>query len=145
MAIRAVGVAAALACGCTGFDAGVPEGFAAFDDWSQTRGVSAEGVVFRVRSEDNEPRAELAFWREALKKRMVDAGYALVSESEVKAGSATGYFLELAAPVGQEDYTYGVALFTRGKKLVLVESAGEVTRYARHRQAIMAAIAGLEL
>ncbi|MBI3179145.1 MAG: hypothetical protein HYZ27_05755 [Deltaproteobacteria bacterium] len=136
-------VGAALISSCTGFDATIPEGFAEFDDWFEARGVSAEGVVFRVRSEKNEPKADLAFWREALKKRMLDAGYALMSESEVKAGEEPGYFLELAAPVGQQDYTYGVALFIRGSKLVLVEAAGEVTRYAQHRQAILAAIAKL--
>src|SRR5438046_765186 len=112
-------VAIGLVCvsACTGFDAVVPAGFARFDDTTQTRGVSAEGVVFRVRSEENEPKAELPFWREALKKRMLDACYALVREGEVKANQESGYLLELAAPVGAQDYSYAVALFVRGSRL----------------------------
>lgn len=134
--VAAVGVLA----GCRNFDATAPAGFASFEDMSQFRAVSADGVTYRVRSEENEPFAELSFWQEALKKRMVDAGYTFVSDSQVEAGPEKGYLIELAAPVGVEDYTYLIAVFTRGSDLLLVEAAGEVTRFVAHRDPIVKAI-----
>ncbi len=130
----------ATSAGCKDFEAPAPAGFATFDDWFDLRAVSSDGVMYRVRTEENDPRAELGFWREALKKRMVDAGYAFIAESEIKAGEKTGYLLELAAPVGQQDYTFVVAMFVRGSDLVIVESSGEVTRFAKHRDAVVKAI-----
>ena len=98
-----------------------PQGFAAYrelwQDWFELRAVSPDGVVYRVRTEDNEPTADLPFWQAALKKRMLDAGYILVAESETKAGKQPGYLLELAAPVGQEDFVYLIALFVNGSEL----------------------------
>lgn len=128
---------------CQPYEATAPEGFAVYDDPWEFRAVSPDGVIYRVRSEPNEPEADLAFWSEALKKRMTDAGYAFTADAEIAAGSEPGYLLELAAPVGQQDYTYAVALFVRQGDLVLVEVAGEVTRFAARRDAVLAAIEAL--
>lgn len=125
---------------CRGFDAAAPEGFAAFDDWSQFRAVSPDGVMYLVRSEENEPEAKLDFWKEALKNRMSDAGYAVVSEEDIK-GKEPGYLLELAAPVAEQDYSYLVAIFVRGKDILIAEASGEVTRFAKRRDAVVAALA----
>ncbi len=130
----------ALGNGCRGFDAEAPAGFAAYDDWSQFRAVSANGIMYRVRTGENEPQAKLKFWSEALKKRMLDTGYAFIRDGAIKAGNEPGYLLELAAPVGQQDYSFLVAVFVRGSDLIIAEAAGEVTRFAKHRDAVVAAI-----
>ncbi|MBK7757203.1 MAG: hypothetical protein IPI35_12555 [Deltaproteobacteria bacterium] len=48
--------------------------------------------------------------------------------------------LELTAPYGAEDYLYAVAVFPQGKKLIIVEVAGEVTAYEARRAAVLQAI-----
>jgi len=126
--------------GCKSFTAQAPNGFATYDKGGAFRAVSPDGVIYRVRDEKNKPQAELAFWKEALKKRMLDAGYRFVAESDVKAGDASGYLLELNAPQGSQDYTYLTALFVEGDRLVIVESAGEVTRFKARRDVVMEAI-----
>lgn len=126
-----------------GFHAEAPSGFAAYEGRKPYRAVSPSGVIYRVRELDNKPEALLPFWREALKKRMLDAGYSFVREGEIRASGAEGYLLELAAPVGQEDDSYLIAFFVRGKHLVLVESSGEVARFAAQREAVLSAIRGL--
>lgn len=126
--------------GCTRFQAEAPQGFATYEQKSPFRAVSPDGVVFRVRAEKNKPRAELPFWKEALKKRMVDAGYHFVSEKDIKAGGKSGYLIELAAPLGTQDYTYMIALFQNEDHLVIVESAGEISRFSARRDAVMAAL-----
>jgi hypothetical protein len=138
------------AAGCVHFAGGappapVPEGFAAYTDTREIKAVSPEGVVFRVRREDNQPPAELPFWKEALKKRMLDAGYIFLGEAPIAAGAQPGYLLELTAPYGQQDLTYLTAIFVRERQIVIVEAAGEVTDLAHRREAILGAIQGLKL
>ena len=130
---------------CDPYAAIAPKGFAAFEEHGMFRATSPDGVVFSVRGVDNNPKADLPFWREALKKRMLDSGYSLQRESDIEASGKKGYLLELAAPLGQSDYAYWVGLFASGKKLVLVESAGEVSRFAKHREALLNAVRGVRI
>jgi hypothetical protein len=131
-----------VASGCSQYPA--PEGFAPFDERREPfRAVSPEGVVYRVRTLENSPPADLAFWREAMKKRMSDAGYVVQKDGEVEASGDKGYLLELAAPLGTRDYAYLVALFVRGDELVIVEAAGEVVKLTARRDAILGAIRAL--
>ncbi len=141
-----LGLAALLSLtACQGFKAQAPAGFAAYDDTTPFRAVSPDGVVFRVREDDNDPEEDLSFWCEALKKRMLDAGYAFVREDAIKAQDHEGYVLELAAPIGMTDYAYLVGVFVRGSELVVVEASGEVTRFAARRESVLQAIAALQI
>lgn len=117
-----------------------PDGFAPYRDRRVFRAVSPDGVLFRVRSADHEPDADLAFWKEAMQKRQAEAGYRALSEAPVQAGAHQGTLLELTAPLGTDDYTYLVAVFPAGKELIVVEVAGEVSRFAARREAILAAV-----
>jgi hypothetical protein len=76
---------------------------------------------------------------------MSEAGYIKVSEQPVKARGVDGQLLELAAPLGNRDYTFAVAVFVAGDDVVLVETAGEVAHFAAKREDIIAAIGNLEL
>lgn len=130
----------ALLTACRSFQAEAPAGFAPYDQKKSFRAVSPDGVLYRVRQQENKPKATLAFWKEALKKRMLDAGYHFVSEGDIKADNEPGYLLELNAPLGSQDYTYFIAVFARDNTLVIVESAGEVTRFKARREGVLAAI-----
>ncbi|MDH4319509.1 MAG: hypothetical protein OEV64_14060 [Desulfobulbaceae bacterium] len=122
----------------------IPEGFAPYADSKIVRAVSSDGVMYRIRREKNEPFAELAFWKEALKKRMVDAGYTFMKDEDIDMGKRPGYLLELAAPLGTQDYTYLIALCLQDDQLVIVEAAGEMTSFKTRRQEIIATVQGLE-
>jgi len=123
----------------------VPAGFAPYKRKARLQAVSPDDVLYRVRRIRNKPRADLPFWQEALRTRMVDAGYHLVSEGEVVAGARKGALIELTAANGEQDQTYLLALFVTGRKLVLVEAAGPVERFAPRRDAGVAAIQGLAI
>lgn len=124
----------------------VPDGFARYDNKSRPwRAVSPDGVLMQVRAEEHKPEATLDFWQEALRKRMADAGYTFVAERELTAGGVKGYLLELAAPMGTEDCSYWVAVFPDGKRLVVVEAAGEAGLFQARAEAIRASIAGMTL
>ena len=126
-----------------GVDVAAPAGFAPGRKASRFVAVSPDDVLFRVRTVKNKPRADLAFWKEAMTTRMKEAGYRVVAEGAVKAGAAEGALLELAAPDGAQDAAYLLAVFVDGGKLVVVESSGEVSRFAAHRPAVVAAIEGM--
>lgn len=123
----------------------IPAGFAPYAENNIIRAVSSDGVMYRIRREKNEPFAELAFWKEALKKRMVDAGYSFMKDEDIDIGKRPGYLLELAAPLGTQDYTYLIALCLKDDQLVIVEAAGEMTIFKTRRQEIIATVQGLEL
>ncbi|MEL6761667.1 MAG: hypothetical protein AAFP04_14865 [Myxococcota bacterium] len=142
---RITAIAILSTAACMPFQASSPDGFAAYEEDGEFRAVSPEGITFRVRAEDNEPPADLEFWSEALKNRMSDAGYVVVSDGSVDAKNGSGYRLELAAPIGELDYSYLVAIFVHGDDIVVVESAGEVGQFAARRDAIESALTNLRL
>ena len=72
--------------------------------------------------------------------RMIEAGYHLVTEERIQSGEREGALLELAAADGEKDQTYLIAVFVDGKRLIVIESAGEVERFGPRREAILSAI-----
>lgn len=120
-----------------------PAGFSAWKKTSRARAASADGALYRVRVEQHKPRAELAFWKEAVRERSVAAGYRVVAESDVEAGGVPGASIELLAPIGTEDWTYLITFFPVGGKVVVAEAAAEVTVFDAHRDAILAATKAL--
>ena len=132
--------AALLCSACATVEAPAPEGFAGLEESDPIQAVTPDALIYRVRQARNEPRADLAFWRKALRQRMEEAGYLFVAEDDLKAAGVPGYLLELAAPLGEKDFGYLVAVFVRGEDLTLVEAAGEVSRLRRRRGEIVKAI-----
>ncbi|MFZ5477121.1 MAG: DUF4349 domain-containing protein [Myxococcota bacterium] len=123
-----------------GVEATAPDGFAPYPKARRFAATSPDGVVYRVRTAKNEPEADLAFWREALTTRMKEAGYTVVSEGELDGGA----YLELSAANGPRDDAYLIGIFVAGRKIVIAEAAGEVTRFAARRDAVLAAMKGIE-
>jgi hypothetical protein len=118
-----------------------PDGFSSWRNPRRFRAVSADGVLYRVRSVAHEPVADVSFWSEAVRERMDAAGYGIVAESAVGGGVA----IELVSPLGQEDWTYEVAFFLAGDRIVIAEAAGEVSRFEARRGAVRAAMEALGL
>ncbi len=131
-------------CACvTTTPAALPEGFAAYPPDGAFKAVSPDAVVYRVRREPNKPYADLAFWKEAMKKRMLAAGYRLSAEGPLAAGPREGYLLELTAPYGPQDYSYLIAIFVEKESIQIAEAAGEVLALAERRPALLKAMASL--
>jgi hypothetical protein len=121
----------------------MPTAFSSYDGTDPKRAVSFDRVVFQVKRIDNKPVADLAFWKIALKERLLKTGYVLTKDGDITAIGATGYFIETSAPYGVVDYNYLVAVFVDNKDIVVVEAAGEVASYQVNRENIFVAIRGL--
>lgn len=131
----------ALAAACQHFTAQAPDGFSRFAEGRDFRAASADGVMFRVREESHGAGASQEFWAQAFRLHMREAGYAVVSETEiVSANGHPGLVLHLAAPVGSIDYAYVVGIFVVGKHIVIAEAAGEVAKVAARKEALLSAL-----
>lgn len=128
-----------------GVKVAAPAGFAPGKKACRFTAVSPDDVVFRVRKAKNKPKADLAFWREAMRTRMTEAGYHVVAEGDISASGVPGALLELSAPDGALDASYLVAVFVDGGRLVVAEAAGEVSRFAARRQAVVDALSAMEI
>ncbi len=132
---------AILVAGCANHPA-VPNDFATYPRGivfkGDVRAVSADGVLYSVREEPNEPKADLGFWREAMKTRMSQAGYRVVSDSDFTMHGAKGALIQFAAPMGNQDELYWIAfsLSVSGKKILVAEASGEVKRFLARREDI---------
>ena len=122
-----------------------PEGFAAYKGNKPYRAISPDGVVYEVREVKNEPYAELSFWKEAMKKRMDDAGYRVIQDTTMTIGNREAAYIELAAPMGERDYLYLVTITTNEKKIIIAEAAGVVQQVQNRKQAIIDAIEAIGL
>ena len=147
--LRSVALAAAasaLLAGCA-FHPAAPKEFAQYHRGYVFKGplhaVSPDGVLFTVRTEKNKPKADLAFWRDAMKSRMSQAGYRVVSDTSCSMKGTEGALLRLAAPVGNQDYLYWIAfsLNSSGSRILVAEAAGESKRFLARQDEISKAIA----
>lgn len=139
-------LAAALLAGCA-ISPAVPKDFAQYHRGylfkGDLRAMSPDGVLFTVRCEKNKPRADLAFWREAMKTRMGQAGYRVTADTACTMQGREGALLKLAAPVGNQDYLYWIAftLNPSGSRLLVAEAAGEAKKFLARQEDIAKAIA----
>lgn len=137
---------ALLALGCAHYHPAAPEGFGRYPRGavfaSALRAVSPDGVLFTVRTEDNRPKADLPFWREALKDRMAKAGYRVVADTSCSMKGSPAALIKLAAPMGNQDYFYWIAftLSPSGDDILVAEAAGESKRFLARKDAIQKAI-----
>jgi len=122
-----------------------PEGFAAYRKKGRFQAVSPDNVVYRVRRVRHKPKGSMEFWKEAMRTRMVEAGYHLVAEEDIQASGVTGALVELGAANGEQDQTYLLAVFDSGRWLVVVEASGESEVFTARREAVLAAIRGMGL
>jgi hypothetical protein len=123
-----------------------PEGFAVFDARGRFAAVHPTDVVYRVRSVKNEPEADLAFWEEAVRTRLVQAGYKVLDKGEiVLADGTSGARLELGAPDGDRDALWIVSLFRDDGRIVIAEAAGEARAVTAQKEAILTAMRGTQL
>ena len=135
---------------CSGYKVPVPEGFASVPGSGVFRAVSPEGLTFRVKTVQHEPRMELGFWAEALQTHMSKEGYQLKGTAKGSTGPypkavGDGIFFEWVVPFANTSYTYLTALYASPSRIVVAECAGDSLVFRDHREAIMNALAELTI
>ena len=129
---------------CSHYNAKAPSGYGVFDEGDDFRALSSEGVVFRVKELENEPKASLNFWKEALSHKMKASGYIFIKESKLKIDSNEAVQLEWGSFYNKSDYTYINTLVVKDDWIFVVEVAGESSLIEKDRKAISKAIQEVE-
>ena len=92
-------------------------------DW---RAASAQGVVLAVRTEANEPRANVDFWADAIDVRMRGDGYAAEAKKDVVSASGLqGKQLRYTREEERRVYRYWLTVFATGERVYIVEAGGD--------------------
>jgi len=131
-----------LACACgRPFDVKTPPGLVELDDQKPKydyRAVAPEGVVVGIRVVDVGKKGDLVFWARATELRMRQlAGYALLSEGEVKSRDGTaGRELRFGHDENGKPYFYVVRIFVTRGRLFFVETGGPKDELAKYQPSL---------
>ncbi len=127
----------------TGIDAKAPDTFAPLDAHGGKgvvlKAVNPPGVVYRVRTEKPEAKAELAFWKEALENKLKADGYTVLGSKDAKVAGRDGAMIEAIAPLKDADYGFIVLLVANGDEILIVEGAGEQQAWEKVKPQMIAA------
>ncbi len=136
LAILALGLAAA-GCGPS-ITLELPERFVNLNEDSELRreqyayrATTPDGVVVGVQRLDLRVNSALAFWSEAVMRRLRDQqGYALLGEEDVSAASGErGHLMRFGRDVEGHAYRYTVGLFVTESHIWVVEAGGREDAY----------------
>lgn len=134
--------------GCHGGRLATPTGFATLDsndDYSY-RAMNAQGVVLGVRTEDNDVKASVDFWAEALDLRLRNSGYAFLSKDSPRSrGGLQGRQLRYEVVRDGRTQSYWLTVFTTEKRVYVVEAAGDKEVFDGAAPMVESAIEGLKI
>jgi hypothetical protein len=138
------------ACGGTASHLTPPTNFIELDEPGESysqRATSAEGVVMAVREVDNDPYGPLAFWVEAIKRRMRTVrGYALVEEKDVRAATGeAGKQLRFGHDEAGGPYHFWLTIFVTDDNVLVLEAGGKKDVFEAAQAEVERAIAAYRI
>ena len=143
-----------LATGCGAiFEMEIPDQFVRLDDESQERdgyemrAVTNDGVVLGMQVIEHKVEGTLAFWTEAVTRRIRDAqGYALLGTEEVRAASGEpGNLLRFGRDVRGVPYRYTVAVYVTERSIFIAEAGGREDAFEALEGEVDRALTSVEL
>lgn len=132
--------AASVACAPT-YQLETPPSFRRYENTAEHKLISADGVMLKIREVENYPKAELAFWVDAMRSHRVGGGYAIKSEDCFTTRQGLpGCSLEFMLPYGPEDWVLNETVYVLDDTIYLVEAAAPFERYAKVEKEIQASL-----
>ncbi len=123
-----------------------PDGFVRYEKRKGLAFITADGVQVRSRTVKNYPKADLAFWADAMERHLVARGYLLHGKGCFKtANGRDGCTAEFVLPHGGEDWVLAETLFVHGEQIALVEATGPFDRYKKAAPSIAKALMSFEV
>lgn len=129
---------------CSRLSVTPPEGFAEIKGGRSYRAMSPEGMLYRVRSIENEPRKDLSFWGEALENHLRKEGYRANGEAQsFESGDREGLYYEWVLPSGNQSYLFLTALIVTDRTITLAEAAAPHPVFTQYRQALLESLTSI--
>ena len=125
----------------------IPKGLAEMDTGKGFfSAISPEGLTLRARTVVNYPEKDIEFWTAALGKQLTGLGYLPIDENqEFESTAGKGSYFEWGLPYLGEDYLYLTAVCVKGKKIFILEAAGEQPVYSQYREELIDSLGSAEL
>jgi hypothetical protein len=121
------------AAGCgRGYGMDRPPAFREYTESHHLKLITPDGVMLKVRTVDNYPKAALGFWVDAMKGHLEEQGYASKSKDcfTTQAG-LDGCTLDFVVPHGAVDWVMSETLFVVDDDIYVIEVAGPFDRYTK--------------
>jgi hypothetical protein len=98
------------------------------------RGISADGVVVALRSQDNPKGGTLEFWAQAVENELATSrGYKLADSQAMTASSGLGgKMMTFSTSRSGTDFTYVVGVYVKGDKVLVAEAGGRADAVKAH-------------
>lgn len=133
---------------CEKFSIDDPEGFAKAIPGSgyYYKAISPEGMIFKVRKEDNYPEKDIIFWSNALKNKLEKEGYKNKNSGDkFTAGDNEGDYFEWIVHYNNRDWIYLTAIIISGEKIIIAEAVGEHGIYKIYRDQLLKSIKSISI
>ncbi len=132
------------------FSAETPMGFVELPQRSPStfdyRASTVDGVVLGVTALRHDPKADVAFWAEAVRRRLrLRHGYALLSEATLQIDGRPARQLCFGHDENGSPHLYWVTLVVTDEHLYVIEAGGSREVFEPRRKAVEAWIEGLRL
>jgi len=136
------------------FDLSLPERFVvlAEDDRGrrahyEMRATTPDGVVVGVKALEHRVEGSLAFWTEAVTRRLRDQrGYELLSEEDVRSASGVeGHLMRFGRDLGGHSYRYTMAVFVTESRIWIVEAGGREEPFSALEADVERSIAAMRM
>jgi hypothetical protein len=100
--------------------------FSVYQADPNARHISPDGIRLMVRNTPNNPKGDLAFWKEAIRRHLDEAGYLFQSQKTIEANQThqKGEALSFIVPYQGEDWGFAIVIFVGNEELTLVEMTG---------------------
>lgn len=128
---------------CTPVRAEIPDIFAFSESRGKLRIYSPDGLKITVRAEKNTPQKDSEFWAGALENQLEKKGYLLEKKERFSSANLNGISLLWVVPFGHEYYSYMTALAVKGRKIYIMEAAGEQKLFERYEKEIAGILSSL--
>ena len=128
---------------CTPFKAEIPDIFAFSESRGKLEIYSPDGLKITVRAEKNTPQKEGEFWAGALENQLKKKGYLLEKQECFSSTNLSGISLLWVVPFGHEYYNYMTSLAVKGRKIYIMEAAGEQKLFKRYEKEIAGILSSL--
>jgi hypothetical protein len=134
------------ACGGPRYRLEPPDAFKRYEQAEGLRLITTDGVEVSAREVPHYPKADLPFWTDALKRHLLQRGYAFQEQGCFRtAKGLDGCTLDFLLPRGAQDWVLSETLFVLGERLVLVEAAGPFARFAKVAPALKQSLRTFEV
>ncbi len=108
--------------------------FSIYEKDRNARHISPDGIRLMIRTVDNNPKGDLAFWKEAIRKHLDDSGYLFQAQKTIKTNhpkQGEGEALSFIVPYQGEDWGFAVVIFVQEDDLTLVEMTGPFQNFPK--------------